>query len=179
MKHSAVKVAMRKKASIRSILIRAAESFIAFSWISAIVPIAHFRLVGIGALYFALITASFTLAGLLYNRARAFSKGRLRIRSFVAAERAMEGAFHLLVAAALGAGLYALFSAQGFVPLENSTQLPRKHLMLLAFGVPMFMSLDGIVALRLAIQVVGVDLFGKRSLLQLRRQIRNDIDEKA
>lgn len=139
------------------LLLRVAELCVALSMLYSLVPILMFRLEPIGAVYFALILAGFAFASLLYNRSRAYTKGRARFRSLVAAETAMQGVFNLLISALLGASMYAMLLAIGFVRLDHIEDLTPKHIWLLVFLVPMFMTIPGVVSLRRAIEIAAID----------------------
>ncbi|WP_093204608.1 hypothetical protein [Variovorax sp. YR750] len=152
---------MRKQAPRFALfLLRVAEFFIALSMLYGLAPILMFRLEPIGAVYFALILAGFAFASLLYNRSRAYTKGRARFRSLVAAETAMQGVFNLLISALLGASMYATFLSMGFVRLDRMEDLTLRHIWLLVFLVPMFMTVPGLVSLRRAIEIAAIDLVG-------------------
>lgn len=156
--------------SCTSLLLRSAELMIALSLVYALVPIVLFRLEVVGAVYFALILAGFAFASLLYNRSRAYSAGRARFRSLVAAEFAMHGVLRLLLAAVLGASLYAVFLGLGFQRLDRLEDITRKHLWFLLFLVPLFVTIPGVVGLRRAIEMAAVDFPGYS--LSTRRIIR-------
>lgn len=142
------------------VVLRLTELIVGLSLAYAVVPIALFRLETIGALYFALVLAGFAFSSLLYNRSRAYSTGRARFRSLVAAEMAMHGVLHLLLAAILGAALYAFFLGIGFNRLDGLEGLERKHLWLFLFWIPLFLTIPGLVALRRAVEVLAVEFTG-------------------
>lgn len=146
--------------SLASAVLRITECLVGLALLYALIPIFLFQLETVGAVYFALVLAGFAFCSLLYNRSRAYTEGRARFRSLVAAEMAMHGVLHLVFAALLGAGLYAFFLGIGFRRLEGLEGLERKHLWLFLFVVPMFITITGVVALRRAIEIVAVDFSG-------------------
>lgn len=155
-----------------------AEQLIAMSMLLVIfVQVLTFRFGPIGAIYLPLIVATFSFSSLLFNRSRAYTRGRTRTRSLYAAERSMQGAFYLLIAGLLGVGLYGVFLYVGFTPVESLADLRAKHAWLLVFVVPFFLVIPGLVCLRLSIQTAAMDFLGTRSPTEIRRRIRDGLGE--
>lgn len=151
-----------------------AEGLIAFSLVGIFFSkLLTFEFGLIASILFPLIIGAFTFASLLYNRSRAYSSGRVQIRSLVAAERAMQGAFYFLTVAMLGAGMYSAFLYAGFQPITSASELQRKHGWLLLFLVPMFMLIPGFVQLRKAIQLAAVDFLGVHTTREIRKRVRS------
>ncbi|MDP9919814.1 hypothetical protein J2W24_005494 [Variovorax boronicumulans] len=154
------------------------ELLIAISLVTVVfVRMMLFQFATLGAIYFPLVLAAFGFASLLYNRSRAYTRGRGRVRSLYAAERATQGVFFLLLAGVLAGGLYTVFVYLGFEPVYLMADLRPKHAWLLLFLAPMFMAIPGVVCLRLAIEIAAADFLGHRGPRELRRRIREGLGE--
>ena len=108
--HQGEKLKRTRPSRIYRWVLSISELLIAMSLVTIVfVRVMLFQFATLGAIYFPLVLAAFGFASLLYNRSRAYTRGRGRVRSLYAAERATQGVFFLLIAGVLAGGLYTVF----------------------------------------------------------------------
>lgn len=137
--------------------------FVAFSFF-----IFRFRFAPIGQIAIPLLAVFFGFSSLLFNRARAYSKGRSRVRTLYAAERAMQATLFTLVGLLVGAAFYGLFVWYGFEPNQPVSS---KTALLLVFLFPYFLIQLGAVCFMLALRIASKEYLFRLSPKDLRRRI--------
>lgn len=118
------------------------------------------------------VAVFFGFSSVLYNRARAYSRGRSRIRTLYAAERALQATLFALVGTVLGAGMYAFFVWIGFWPGQ---EIDKKHGLLIIFVIPLFIIQTGFACFMLALRVVAHEFLRPVSVKELRKRIQEGL----
>lgn len=118
------------------------------------------------------VAVFFGFSSVLYNRARAYSGGRSRIRTLYAAERALQATLFALVGTVVGMGMYSLFVWYGFWPGQ---ELGKKHGLLIFFLIPLVIVQTGFACFMLSLRVVASEFLRPVSARELRKRIRDGL----
>lgn len=115
------------------------------------------------------VAVFFGFSSVLYNRARAYSKGRSRVRTLYAAERALQATLFALVGTILGIGMYALFVWFGFWPGQ---EISKKHSLLILFLIPYAIIQTGFACFMLSVRIVAREFLRPLSAKELHKRIK-------
>lgn len=128
----------------------------------------NFQFASIGQVAVPLVAAFFGFSSLLFNKARAYSKGRSRTRALYAAERALQAALFGLAGLLVGAAMYGLFVWFGFAPGQP---ISKKHGLLFLFFFPYALIQTGYACFMIALRIAGKEYLYSITPLKLRRRI--------
>lgn len=101
-----------------------------------------------------LVAVFFGFSSLLFNRARAYTKGRSRVRTLYAAERALQATLFALIGLLVGGAMYGLFFWFGF---SNDSVESGKGGYLLVFILPNALIQVGFVCFLVSLRIAGKD----------------------
>ena len=132
----------------------------------------RFEFEAIGRICIPLLVVFFGFTSLLFNRARAFSKGRSRVRCMYAAERAFQATMFAFLGLLLGTGMYALFVIFGFAPNQV---LEGKHAWLLLFFLPHLLIQTSVVCFLLAFRTIAIEFLGPLSPRTIRQRLKDGL----
>ena len=164
---------MKKSRSKSWIPLRVIELGVPFAlFVSFVYFVFRFDFEPIAKVCIPAVAVFFGFSSLLYNRARAYSRGRSRIRSFYAAERALQATLFALVGTVVGIGMYAIFVWYGFWPGQ---ELSKKHGFLLLFLIPLLIVQTGFSCFMISIRIVSQEFLRPISVRELHKRIRDGL----
>lgn len=141
--------------------------FVAFSYF-----VFRFEFGAIGQIAVPLLAVFFGFSSLLFNRARAYSKGRSRARTLYAAERALQATLFALVGLLVGAAMYGCFVWSGFAPGQP---VSGRTAFLLLFIFPYLLIQMGAVCFMLSLRIASKEYLRRLPPKSLRHRIRDGL----
>lgn len=141
--------------------------FVAFGYL-----VFNFQFGPIGQIAVPLLAVFFGFSSLLFNRARAYGKGRSRFRTLYAAERALQATLFTLVGLLVGLAMYGLFVWYGFAPGQV---VSGKTALLLFFMFPYGLIQMGLFCFMLSLRIASKEYLYSLSPKSLTRRIREGL----
>lgn len=139
-------------------------------FVALIFHVLQYNLLPLATLSFPILALFFGFTALLYNRARALSKGRSQTRALYAAERAMQGTIWFLFGLVLGITFAGLLWQAGFT--YSSSRPSLNYLFLLLFCIPIFLMLVGYLYFMRAMWIISPEFFRVVRMRQLVKRIK-------